>query len=235
MASITRVKAAQQRYETVPVLDGAGQPVRIPLTREDGSPKTDKRGEPIFITKTVPDKSRPKPAENCGKCGKTIEVGDPYKHMSPKSGPYGGTRLVRCADCEDWHVWEYSSSLSARLAEVSYYFWENLVEVTSADDVTDALANAAQAITDIASEKRESAENIESGFQHSTYQSDELNEQADSLDNWAQEIENADVPNEPEPTWNSETEEWVPPTAEELEDWRSELQDACSIVDDVPV
>lgn len=233
MPTITRVKAAQQRYETVPVLDGAGQPVRIPLTSEDGSPKTDKRGEPIFITRTVPDKTKPKPLENCGKCGKVIEVGSPYKHMSPKSGPYGGTRLVRCDTCEDWHAWEYSSSLSARLSEISYYFWENIVEVTNADDVTDALSNAAQAVRDIAEEKRESASNIEEGFQHATYQSDELNEQADSLDSWADEIENADVPSAPEPTWAEDTE--VPPTAEDLEDWRSEVQEACSVVDDSPV
>jgi hypothetical protein len=233
MPTITRVKAAQQRYETVPVLDAQGEPVRIALTNQDGSPKTDKRGNQVFITRTVPDKTKPKPAEDCDKCAKTIEVGSPYKHMSPKSGPYGGRRLVRCEACPDWQVWEYSSSLSARLSEISYYFWENLAEVTNADDVTDALANAAQAVTDIAEEKRESAQNIEDGFQHSTYQSDELNQQADDLEAWAQEIENADVPSAPEATWEGDTE--VPPTEEQFEDWRSEVQEACSLVDDSPV
>ena len=233
MPAITRVKAAQQRYEMVPVLDVHGEPVQVQVKNADGSSKTTKDGHLVFMAKTVADKTKPKPPETCGKCAKTIEVGDPYKHMSPKSGPYGGRRLVRCEACEDWHQWEYSSSLSARLAEVSYYFWENISEVTNADDVTDALANAAQAIHDLAEEKRESASNIEEGFQHATYQSEELNEQADSLDSWADDIERADVPNAPEPTWVESTE--VPPTAEDIEDWRSEVQEACSIVDDAPI
>jgi hypothetical protein len=233
MPTITRVKAAQQRYETVPVLDAQGEPVQVQVKNADGSPKTDKRGHLVFMARTVPDKTKPKPLEDCDKCGKAIEVGSPYKHMSPKSGPYGGRRMVRCEACPDWHHWEYSSSLSARLAEISYYFWENLAEVTNADDVTDALGNAAQAVVDLAQEKRDAAQAIEDGFQHATYQSDELNQQADDLEAWAQEIENADVPSTPEPTWDGETE--VPPTAEDFEGWRSEVQEACSIVDESPV
>ena len=182
MPAITRVKHAQPRFETVPVLGRDGEPIKVQVKNADGSPKTDKRGHLVFMTKTKPDKTQPRLPDTCDKCAKVIEVGSPYKHMSPKSGPYGGRRLVRCEVCPDWHQWEYSSSLSARLAEVSYYFWENIVEVNNADDVTDALGNAAQAVRDIAEEKRESASNIEEGFQHSTYQSDELNEQADSLD-----------------------------------------------------
>lgn len=194
MAQITRVKAAQQRYEMVPVLGSDGQPVRTAVKGKDGKQKTDKRGNAVFMTKTVADKTKPLPPETCGKCGKTIEVGTPYKHISPRSGPYGGRRLVRCADCLDWHVWEYSSSLSARLEEISWYFWENISEVKDPDDVQSALDDAAQAVHDLADEKRESANNIEEGFQHATYQSDELNELADNLDSWADEISSADIP-----------------------------------------
>lgn len=39
MARVTHVKKAQQRYETRPVLDENGQPVKIALTKADGSPK----------------------------------------------------------------------------------------------------------------------------------------------------------------------------------------------------
>jgi hypothetical protein len=253
MPAIVHVKAAQQRYETVPVLDAHGEPVQIQKKNADGSPVVTKRGHLVFMTKTRPDKSKPKPPELCGKCGKAIDVGSPYKHITPKSG-----RLVRCEDCPDWDVWEYSSSLSARLAEISYYFWENLVEVTTQEDVQSALSDAAQAIHDIALEKREAAENIESGFQHATYQSDELNQQADDLDSWADEIESADVPtpeivakncdackgngyvsdDDPEDCPACEGNGYTYPealTAEQLEDWRSELQDALSLIDDSPV
>ena len=67
MARVTHVKKAQQRYETKPVLDADGNPVKIALTKADGSPKmTSAKGgkrtpRPVFITKTAPDKSKPKP------------------------------------------------------------------------------------------------------------------------------------------------------------------------------
>jgi hypothetical protein len=234
MAAITRVKAAQQRYETVPVLGRDGEPIKIQLKNKDGSPRTDKRGHLVFITKTEPDRSKPKPVESCGKCGKAIEVGDPYKHISPKSGPYGGRRLVRCAACPDWQRWEYSSSLSARLEEISYYFWENIVEVSEPDDVQSALDDAAQAVTDLAEEKRASAENIEQGFQHATYQSDELNQVADDLESWASDISNTDIPSLPEPAWDEDGNA-IPLTPEQVEEWRDEVRSSITVVDEAPV
>lgn len=197
MARVTHVKKAQQRYETKPVLDDQGQPVKIALTKADGSPKmtSAKRGKtprPVFITKTVADKTRPKPLQVCGKCGDTIKVGDPYKWIKPKSGPYGGRLMVRCGPCPTWNVWDYSSSLSARVAQI-----ENDASLDGAESLEDAQAvagEAAEAIRDLANEKRESASNIEDGFGHATYQSEELEQQADDLDTWADEVEGTEFP-----------------------------------------
>lgn len=203
MARVTYVKAARQRYATVPVINpetGQQKVTAVMAKRSDGpTPKTTKRGKPVVMRVTAEDRSKPLPSEKCGKCGRDIEVGQPYKHISPRSGPYGGRRLVRCATCPEWHVWEYSSSLSARLAEVSYNFEQAISETTSEEDADSALTDAADAVRGIAEEKRESAQSIEDGFQHATSQSDELNEIADSLDSWADDIENATVPDFPEP------------------------------------
>jgi DnaJ-class molecular chaperone len=49
-------------------------------------------------------------------------------------------------------------------------------------------------VRDLAEEKRESAQNIENGFGHPTYQSEELTQQADDLETWADDIEQAEVP-----------------------------------------
>jgi hypothetical protein len=259
MARITRVAKAQQRYHTLPILDAAGKPVKIPLTRKSGAPRTDKRGNPVFITKTMADTSRPKPLERCDKCGKTIEVGSPYKHMSPKSGPYGGRRMVRCQACPDWQVWEYSSSLSARLAQVSNDFWESVSSAESQEDVQMALQDAQSAIEEIAQEKKDGAQNIEDGFGHETSTSQDLMQQGEDLESWANEIGYLDVPNYPEAesqtcdvcggqgATDDKPEElcekcegngfYTPeqPTEEQLEEWRSEVQDACSQIDDSPV
>lgn len=193
MARVTYVKKAQQRYAMVPVLDADGKPVRTPvIDKRTGAQKVSKRG-PVFMTQTVADKSKPLPNEKCGKCGVEIKPGDPYKHISPKSGPYGGRRLVRCEICPTWHVWEYSSSLSARTAELSYNCEQDIENAEDPDSVREALGSMAEAVRELAEEKREAASNIEEGFGHPTSASEDLENIADELDGWADEIENADV------------------------------------------
>jgi len=198
MAKTTYVKAAQQRYEMVPVIDPeTGKQKQTPVMR-NGKQRVTKTGRPIFMSVTVADKTKPLPNYKCGKCGCEIKVGDPYKHITPKSGPYGGRTMRRCASCPQWQVWEYSSSLSARVAEISHDFWNEVDNASDADEVQECLNSAAERVREIAEEKREGASNIEDGFGHSTYQSDELNDVADQLDSWADDIESADIPDYPE-------------------------------------
>lgn len=209
MARVTHVKSAQQRYETVPVLDEHGQPVKIPLTRRDGSPKmTSTKGgkrtaRQVFITKTVSDKTKPLPNRRCDFPGCTIDGGEilpgtPYKWIKPKSGPYGGRRMNRHAQHPSWNVWDYSSSLSAQVARIEHDATEAVSSVQCADDVQAILDEAAEAIRELAEQKREGAQNIEDGFGHPTSQSEELESQADELDSWADEVEGTEVPDEDE-------------------------------------
>ena len=96
-----------------------------------------------------------------------------------------------------WQVWEYSSSWSARIAQATDDF--DVVDAAeSPEDVTSALDDVADAISELAEEKRESASNIEEGFGHATSQSEEAEQRADDLDGWADEIEQADIPDLPE-------------------------------------
>jgi hypothetical protein len=192
MARITYVQKAQQRYATVPVIDPAtGEQKRTPVMR-NGVQRTTKRGAPVFLRITKADKSQPLPNRNCGKCGKEITVGSPYKHISPKSGPYGGRTLYRCAECPNWHVWEYSSSLGARTAQIEHDASNEASEAGDTDGLRSAAESAAEAIRELAEEKREGAQNIVDGFGHETSQSDELNDVADQLDSWADDVENID-------------------------------------------
>ena len=91
------------------------------------------------MTLTVVDKTKPKPLYNCSACGKPIEIGTPYKHISPKSGPYGGHKMTRHESCPSWQVWDYSNSLSAQLSRISYDFGNEIDQAESPDDVTSAL------------------------------------------------------------------------------------------------
>jgi len=262
MARTTHVKKAQQRYETVPVLDEEGKPKKVPVMR-GGKQRVTKKGKPIFMTLTVVDKTKPKPLYNCSACGKPIEIGTPYKHISPKSGPYGGHKMTRHESCPGWQVWDYSNSLSAQLSRISYDFGNEIDQAESPDDVTSALSAAAESVKEIAGQKREGAENIESGFGHETSQSAELAEMADSLESWADEIEAADVPEMTDCEecdsgkkdcdnceGRGETDEGdecpeceagqvdcdnCDGTGEDVDAWRDEVRDSVTIVDESPV
>jgi hypothetical protein len=201
MPRVTHVKSAQQRYETKPVIDPeTGQQKKTPVMSK-GVQKTDKRGNLVFMKVTEADKSRPKPPLRCdySECQITdrqILPGQAYKHITPKSGPYGGTQKSRHAEHPTWNVWEYSSSLSARVAEIESHFEPG--EYDSVEDVQGHLEDIASEIDELASEKNEAADSIEDGFGHETYVSTEIREQAEALENWAEEVRSLDIPEFPE-------------------------------------
>lgn len=193
MARVTHVKRAQQRYHTKPVIDPAtGEQKVTPVLRRDGSPKATKGGRPVILRVTERDLTRPKPLFKCGWCKEEIALGTPYKWIEP----HGSAVLTRHEACPTWHVWEYSNSLSARIAQIQSESAPETVE--SEDEANDWLAGKASEIRELAEEKRESASNIEDGFGHATYQSDELNQTADDLESWADDVESTDLPEYPE-------------------------------------
>lgn len=196
MARVTHVKAAQQRYETKPVIDAeTGQQKIIALTKKDGSPKTTKKGRPITVRATVEDRTKPKPMPKCGKCGTTIEVGQPYKWVKTKSGPYGGAKKFRCAACPSWRPSELTGSAALGTLYAAQESAEDDLTAWEPDEGTDALeailTTLAEGIREAAQVYEESADNMEEGFGHETYQSSELREKAEALNAMADEVEQA--------------------------------------------
>lgn len=195
MARVTHVKKAQQRYKMVPVIDPAtGEQKKTPVMRRNGEQKTTKKGKPVFLRVTVADKSQPLPNLRCEKCGKEIEVGDPYKHVSPKSGPYGGRKRIRCAKCPGWRPSELTgsaalSTLYAAQEEAGDALaqWDR----QDAEGLRDILSALSDGVREAGEVYRESAQNMEDGFGHPTYQSEELTEKADNLESAADDINSA--------------------------------------------
>lgn len=195
--------------------------------------------------------NNPLPNHKCETCTNEIVPGSPYKWVKPKIGPFGGPKRIRCQDCPDWRPWDLSNSLSAQLSRVSHEFQDRLTGVDSVDDVKQALSEVADEIRGIAEDKRESAQNMEEGFGHATSQSDDLNETADNLDSWADEIESAEPPEFPEPEEQdcehcADEEDqgcehctdgrMTPdePTEEQIEEWRDLVGQELTIVDEPP-
>lgn len=198
MPKVNHVKRAQQRYATKPVIDPATgeQKVTPMFNSRTGEPKLTKHGRPVVLRITERDLERPLPmpkcdAPECTQPSREIAVGASYKWIEPS-----GQRIRnRHATCPTWKQWEYSSSLSARIAQIQD---EGPGDFESAEDAQEWASNKAQEIRDLAEEKRESASNIEDGFGHATSQSDELNETADNLESWADEMDSVDLPEFPE-------------------------------------
>jgi len=232
MARITRVAKAQQRFKMVPVIDeatGEQKVTPVMVKGRDGVlvQKTTKTGKPVTMKVTVTDKSKPLPPRKCESCREPIEIGTPYQHVTPKSGPYGGTTRYRHQSCPTWQPWDLSNSLSARVAQIVYDAeQEEITADSETDDVQQILNDAATAVEELAQEKEDAANNIIDGFQHSTSMSDELEDVASQLRDWASELEGTtltDKPDEPsdgepgeEP--DDDTEEGDEPS-QEWRDW----------------
>lgn len=221
MAKVTHVAKAQQRYAIKPVLneDGTQKETPVMVKNRDGVlvQKKTKRGTPVTMKVTVADKSQPLPMPVCESCRTEIKVGTPYKHVTPKTGVYGGRQRNRHESCPNWHPWDLSNSTSARCEQIVYDAeTDEFTTESEADDMEATLSAAAEEIRELAQEKEDAADNMEDGFGHATGQSDELRELADSLREWADEVEQADIPEKPteddleeDETMEERLERWV--------------------------
>lgn len=160
----------------------------------------------------------------CEKCGKAIEVGQSYKHVSPRSGPWEhGRKRIRCADCPTWKPSELTFSKMAGVYAAQEDFQGFIAGWSPEDGVVDiesALEEFASNVEQVADEYQESADNIEEGFRYPTGQSEELVEKADSLRNWAEEVRSAyqDIDEDAKG-----------------DDLQSSVEDAIGITDECPV
>lgn len=199
MARVNHVMRAQQRYEMVPKLDADGNQVVTAVTRKNGEAKTTKKGRAIERKVTVEDRTKPLPMPKCGRCGVTIEVGQPYKWVKTKSGPYGGATLIRCKPCPSWKASELSSSKMAGVYAAQEQCDEQIdgcEEVGDLESLRDDLADQIEAVGE---EYEEASQNMEDGFGHETSMSSELRERGEELKSWADYIRNVDFDDFEEP------------------------------------
>lgn len=225
MPRVNLVKRAQQRYATKPVIDPATGLQKV-MNNRTGQPKVTKHGRPVVLRITERDLERPLPMPQCDYPGcshptREIAVGTSYKWIEPS-----GQRVRnRHADYPTWKVWEYSSSLSARIAQITD---DGPSEFETAEDAQQWASDKAQEIRDLAEEKRESSQNIVDGFGHETEQSMELEQIADDLESWADDVDLPEFPEDDEPEHEG--------YEEALEKWQAEVQEALdNVMQDCPV
>lgn len=135
----------------------------------------------------------------CEACRQPINIGDPYKWVAPRAHRAAkGIKRNRHTSCPGWKPSELTSS--PHLATI-YAAQENadkemaaisIGSVDEAESVVEVLeqiaTDFAESIMEAAESYGESADAIEDGFGHETYQSDELREKSEAVEGWADEV-----------------------------------------------
>lgn len=163
----------------------------------------------------------------CGKCQTPILKGMPYKWIKPR---YGGKRIV-CDKCQ----FSDSDLTSSKMSQVYDARDSALAELGkwSPEDGAEALRDigttAAEAIREVGEEYQSSADSIHDRFSESTV-ADDCEEKANSLEDYASEIEEAveDEFEEDDAKQEAEEEfetEHPKPTDDQLAKWEEERED----------
>ena len=168
----------------------------------------------------------------CEKCSETIAVGDGYKHVTLKTGPRSSWQRKRCSKCPSWRPSELTTSKRGGVYAAQEAFEDEVAMMdcdTDPEELLHALQSCADSIREVAEEYRESASNIEDGFGHATFMSEELEGTADELESWADELETVDLSELEGCEAHDENEE----DCEECQEVKSGWWDECvSVADD---
>ena len=149
-----------------------------------------------------------KKRRSCRICGSEVQLGESYKKIEKKTGPRSSQTLIFCHQHEP-RPSHSSSGRSSELAEMQEDYEDGMK--IAGDDLTDqaeALSAFASGIEELSGSIRESAESIESGFGHSTAQSEAMASTAEELETWAQEME-SHATSVPESDDASEIQDWI--------------------------
>ena len=185
----------------------------------------------------------------CSRCGDKIKPGDSYLWWANRTpGSRSGFKRVRCTKdtCRPM-PWEYQTTSPhiAALMMADHYANENLDQVEADYEdpeamlqlVNEAVQGAAEGIREAAEGYGEAADNIEAGFGHETYQSEELRGKSEQLETQADDVENWETDVEPPEREEIEAEDedrdeeeqkeaWIAAVDEALENAKEEGRDA---------
>jgi hypothetical protein len=138
----------------------------------------------------------------CEKCFVPIDKGFSYKWISVKTpGPRSGERRIRCADCEDWHEWEYNPSIPAQCKRVGhdteYHLrWSRYESEAGAEAV---MQDTAREVDVFANTREISADRARRVFGNKNFRTVKFEQDATALRRWAKRMRTWHCPPVPEP------------------------------------
>ena len=154
--------------------------------------------------KTIKNARKSKKDRNCSRCLHTIQPGESYHFIAKKVYPAGGYVIFYCSN----HYPRPSDTLSGKQADYARMhedFEDSINSATTIEELTDALQSLEESVATLSSEYSESADNIEQGFGHTTYQSEIMESNHNNLESYANIINN--IISEVENNYGDENEE----------------------------
>lgn len=127
-------------------------------------------------------------ARRCHGCSKEIKVGDPYKWFANRIGRMSSRKNY----CENCRIRPSDMTTSPNLSTL--YAAQEAAEDAAAKaegSLEDAqiVRDYAEGVREVQSMYEESAQNMEDGFGHATYQSEEIAEKAAACESFADELD----------------------------------------------
>lgn len=175
----------------------------------------------------------------CSKCGATIQRGDRYVWWANRApGQRSSFRRIRCGRTECYpQAWEREGNPKrAMLMQATAEAERQVADWTDdPSEIISIMETLAESVREVAQEYEDGADNIESGFGHETYQSEELREKAQQLNDAADEVEQFDPSEDPPDEGDFEADEDDPDAEPEnadgetyeeaLETWRERVRE----------
>lgn len=158
----------------------------------------------------------------CHNCGAPLSVGGPYRWWkfggpAGSRGP-GGAKVKRCMKPE---CTPKASDLTQSPFLGALYAAQETLEAAgnqgTPEDVAAMLHGGADELREAAEIRTEAADNIEQGFGHATQQCEDLREEGESVEYWADEVDGIadEVENHEEEDIEGELEDWLTEKVEE--------------------
>lgn len=146
------------------------------------------KGQQVARVKHIKKARASKKNRKCVTCGHSVQPGEAYKRIDKMSGPRSSYTLIFCSE-HNPRTSHLLSGRNAELAEIVESIEDSLDGIEENADIESALESAVSDIEEFSSNIRESAENMEMGFGHSTAQTEAMNETANELEEWVSNIE----------------------------------------------
>lgn len=134
---------------------------------------------------------------SCMRCGHEVQVGEAYKHVSLKTGPYSSMTRVWCNAHQPRQSELTANDRKSRLYAAQETLEDALQQFRagsmSLDDLKQEFEMQADEIEAVADEYEESADNLPENLQYSS-QADEMRDNASNIREWAESVRGVDWP-----------------------------------------